>query len=410
MNDKYSAGRRELLRALSAGALIGVGGSWARGSWAANAVTLPFDNGLRELTSAFPQKGEMLLLRSRPPLLETPFSVFDEGVFTPNDRFFVRWHLASIPTQVDGGTFRLKVHGQVSRELSLSLRELMNGFSRVEVAAVNQCAGNSRGFFKPRVAGGEWGNGAMGNALWTGVRLKDILDRAGVKAGAVQVRFNGLDTGVIPATPDFIKTLSVDHARDGEVIVAYGMNGQPLPLLNGFPLRLVVPGWYSTYWMKMLNDIEIIEQPDENFWMAKAYQIPDTPHANVLPGQTGVKTVPINRMVPRSFFTNLEDGSVLPVTRVQTVRGIAFGGDAGVRKVLFSSDGGASWIPARLDKSYGKYSFRRWEAPFTPPHAGQFVLKVKTMNDNGVEQPDMPNWNGGGYMRNVVESATVIAA
>ncbi|MGF6633235.1 DMSO/TMAO reductase YedYZ molybdopterin-dependent catalytic subunit [Paraburkholderia sp. MM5496-R1] len=410
MRDEYGTKRRQFVHALAAGGLIGMGGGWVRRSWAANAVTLPFANGLRELTSGFPHKGEMLLLRSRPPLLETPFSVFDAGVFTPNDRFFVRWHLAGIPTRVDGGAFRLVVRGLVGRELSLSVSEIMNGFPHVEVAAVNQCAGNSRGFFKPRVAGGEWGNGAMGNAVWTGVRLKDILDRAGVKAGAVQVRFNGLDTGVIAATPDFIKTLTVDHARDGEVIVAFGMNGQALPLLNGFPLRLVVPGWYSTYWMKMLNDIEVIDRPDENFWMAKAYQIPDTPHANVEPGQTGVKTVPINRMVPRSFFTNLGDGSVLPVMRTQTVRGIAFGGDAGVQRVMFSSDGGGSWMPARLEKSYGKYSFRRWDAQFTPHYAGEFVLKVKAVNENGVEQPDTPNWNSGGYMRNVVESATVVVA
>ncbi len=409
MSDEYGGKRRQLMRALFAGGVAGLGVNWASRSLAANAVSLPFENGLRELTGAFPQKGEMLLLRSRPPLLETPFSVFDNGIFTPNDRFFVRWHLSSIPTHVDGAAFRLAVRGMVERELHLSIGDLMR-FPRVEVAAVNQCAGNSRGFFKPRVAGGEWGNGAMGNALWTGVRLKDVLDRAGVKAGAVQIRFNGLDEGVIAATPDFIKTLNVDHARDGEVIVAYGMNGQPLPLLNGFPLRLVVPGWYSTYWVKMLNDIEVIDRPDDNFWMAKAYQIPDTPHANVEPGQTGVKTVPINRMVPRSFFTNLGDGSVLPAARMMIVRGIAFGGDTGVSKVLFSADGGASWVSARLEKSFGKYSFRRWDAPFTPRRAGQYVLKVKAVNSAGVEQPDNPYWNPGGYMRNVVESATVVAA
>ncbi len=410
MNDKYGAGRRELLRILAAGGLVGFGGSWPRRSLATNVVTQPFENGVRELTGAFPQKGEMLLVRSRPPLLETPFTVFDDGVFTPNDRFFVRWHLSSIPTHVDGASFHLMVRGMVERELSLSLREIMSDFPRVEVAAVNQCAGNSRGFFNPRVAGGEWGNGAMGNALWTGVRLKDILDRAGVKAGAVQVRFNGLESGVISATPDFVKTLSVDHARDGEVIIAYGMNGQALPLLNGFPLRLVVPGWYSTYWMKMLNDIEVIARPDENFWMATAYQIPDTPHANVRPGQPGVKTIPINRMVPRSFFTNVDNGSVLQVAQQKMIRGIAFGGDTGVRKVLFSSDGGSSWVPARLERDFGKYSFRRWDAPFTPRRSGQYALKVKAVNSDGIEQPETPNWNSGGYMRNVVESATVVAA
>lgn len=410
MIDEYNIRRRQLLQSLmaaSAGCLTWGLSDVAR---AANAITLPFENGLRELTTAFPQKGEMLLVRSRPPLLETPFSVFDQGVLTPNDRFFVRWHVADIPTRVDARSFRIRIHGAVQHEVVLGLAELSREFERVEVVAVNQCAGNSRGFFNPRVAGGEWGNGAMGNARWTGVRLKDILDRAGVKAGAVQVRFNGADAGVIAATPDFVKTLSVDHARDGEVMVAFAMNGKPLPLLNGFPLRLVVPGWYSTYWVKMLDDIEVIDTLDTNFWMAKAYQIPDTPHANVSPGQSGVKTVPINRMVPRSFITNLSDGAVVDVGRPQAIRGIAFGGDAGVRQVHFSVDNGMTWTLAKLGPDYGKYSFRRWEASFLPRHAGQLVLKVKAVNDNGVQQPDKPNWNPGGYMRNVIESMTVVAA
>ena len=223
-------------------------------------------DGLRQMTKAgdFAQKSEMILLRTRAPLLETPMAVFDQGVFTRNDKFYVRWHWADIPDSIDTATFRLTVRGHAEKTLSLSLKELM-ALPRIEYAAVNQCSGNSRGFFAPRVPGGEWGNGAMGNALWTGVKLKDVLDRAGVKAGAVQVRFNGLDQPSTPDGPDFMKSLSVDHARDGEVMIAYAMNGEPLPLLNGFPLRLIVPGWYATYWIKMLNDIEILDKADENF-------------------------------------------------------------------------------------------------------------------------------------------------
>src|SRR5712672_1845323 len=193
------------------------------------------------------------------------------------------------------------------------MHDLLHDFPQFETAAVNQCSGNSRGLFNPRVTGGEWANGAMGNALWRGVRLKDVLDRAGVAAGAVQVRFRGLDTGVLPQTPNFIKSLAVDQARDGEVMIAYEMNGEPLPLLNGFPLRLVVPGWYATYWVKMLADIEVLEQPDTNYWTKVAYTIPDTPHASITPGETGVKMIPINRMVPRSFVTNISSGATLSV-------------------------------------------------------------------------------------------------
>ncbi len=182
-----------------------------------------------------------------------------------------------------------------------------------------------------------------------------MLDRAGVKPGAVQVRFNGLDEPVVPDAPDFRKSLDIDHARDGEVMIAFAMNGEQLPLLNGFPLRLIVPGWYSTYWVKMLSDIEVLDRRDDNYWMATAYTVPDTPHANIKPGQTGVKMVPISRMVPRSFFTNIADGASLPAGAVAAIRGIAFGGDAGVAKVELSMDGGRTWQPATLGEDHGKY-------------------------------------------------------
>src|SRR5262245_46948913 len=141
---------------------------------------------------------------------------------------------------------------------------------RVELAAVNQCSGNSRGYFEPRVAGAQWSNGAMGNARWTGARLKDVLDRAGAKAGAVEVRFNGLDEPLVPDAPDYMKSIALDHARNGEVMLAYAMNGEQLPLLNSFPLRLVVSGWFADYWVKMVNDIEVLDRPDTNYWTATA--------------------------------------------------------------------------------------------------------------------------------------------
>src|SRR5262249_21729341 len=156
-------------------------------------------------------------------------------------------------------------------------------------------------------------------------------------------------------------SLDIEHARDGEVMLAYAMNGEQLPLLNGFPLRLIVPGWYSTYWVKMLNDIEVLDRPDDNFWMAVAYTIPDTPHASITPVQTGVKLVPISKMVPRSFFTNVKSGATLPVGNAP-LRGIAFGGDSAVAKVELSIDSGKSWQSAVLGKDHGKYSFRQWEA------------------------------------------------
>jgi DMSO/TMAO reductase YedYZ molybdopterin-dependent catalytic subunit len=378
----------------------------------AKTIDLPLPGGpdAREITTAFPQKGSMILQRTRPPLLETPWEVFDKGVFTPNDEFYVRWHWAVIPTEINVDTFKLNVHGHVSRETSMSLNDILHGLPRVELAAVNQCSGNSRGFFQPRVTGGEWANGAMGNALWTGVRLKDVLDRAGVKPGAVQVRFRGLDEAVVPEAPPLMKSLAIDHARDGEVMIAFAMNGEQLPLLNGFPLRLVVPGWYATYWIKMLNDIEVLDQPDTNYWMKSAYTIPDTPHANITPDQTGVKMIPINRMVPRSFVTNLSAGATLAAGRPAPIRGIAFGGDSGVKSVDVSTDSGHTWHPVELGKDEGKYSFRRWDAQITLPSAGKYAVMVRCTNSNDEVQPNTPNWNQGGFMRNVIESIDVVAA
>ena len=370
---------------------------------------LPGGDGMRPLTTAnqFGQKSEgLVLLRTRAPLLETPMSVFDDTLFTPNDKFYVRWHWADIPDAVDANAFRLTVHGQVTKPLSLSLKEMM-ALPRFEIAAVNQCSGNSRGFFAPRVPGGEWGNGAMGNAKWTGVRLKDVLDRAGIKPGAQQVRFNGLDQPTSPDGPDFMKSLALDHARDGEVMIAYAMNGKPLPLLNGFPLRLVVPGWYATYWVKMLNDIEVLDQTDENFWMKTAYLIPDRPYASMKPGEQNVPMVPISRMLPRSFITNIPAQSKIARNAPTKARGIAFGGDCGVKEVSFSADDGKSWQSAKLGKEEGKYGFRRWEADFTLPQQGAHSLKVRCTNTKGEAQPDQPNWNGSGYMRNVIEATPV---
>ena len=400
--------RRQLLQA---GAL-GLGSALlARGALAADMIKLPLPGGPdeRRLTKAFPQKGTMILQRTRPPLLETPFSVYDKGVFTPVDEFYVRWHWANIPTHMDPRTHTVSISGHVNKQLKFTVFDLMRKFKHVELAAVNQCSGNSRGYFQPRVAGGEWSNGAMGNARWVGVRLKDVLDEAGVKPGAVQVQFEGSERPVIPTAPNLKKSLNVDHARDGEVMIAWEMNGEALPLLNGFPFRLIVPGWYATYWTKMLQHVTVLDHEDTNFWMHPAYTIPDNwPQANMTPGEKDVKFVPINKMVPRSFVTNLTTGAKVPAGRPELVRGIAFGGDTGVKTVELSIDGGKTWMPTQLGKDYGKYSFRQWNAHVKLERGAQ-TLMVRCTNSDGLQQPMTPNWNPGGFMRNVVESTAVMA-
>ena len=406
--DNHSMLRRQLLQA----GLLGLGAATlARRGFAAEMVQLALPGGPdeRRLTTAFPQKDTMILQRTRPPLLETPFAVYDKGVFTPVNEFYVRWHWADIPTHIDPRTFTVTIGGHVNQTLQFTVFDLMRKFRHVELAAVNQCSGNSRGYFQPRVAGGEWGNGAMGNARWVGVRLKDVLDAAGVKAGALQVQFEGAERPVVATAPNLKKSLGIDHARDGEVMIAWEMNGQSLPLLNGFPMRLVVPGWYATYWTKMLQRITVLDHEDTNFWMHPAYEIPDNwPHANMTPGEQGVKMVPINRMVPRAFITNLAAGARVPAGRPELVRGIAFGGDTGVKAVELSVDGGKTWLPTGLGRDYGKYSFRQWSAQVKLDR-GNPILMVRCTNSDGLRQPMAPNWNPGGFMRNVVESTPVVA-
>jgi DMSO/TMAO reductase YedYZ molybdopterin-dependent catalytic subunit len=403
----FATNRRRLLQsAITAGGMAAVFPAWADSFVE---LALPRGPDRRDLTSDFPEKKSMILQRSRPPLLGTPFEVFDQGVFTPNSQFFVRWHWAVIPQQIDVAAFKVAVRGHVDKTLSLSMADLL-AMPRVELAAVSQCSGNSRGLFQPRVAGGQWENGAMGNARWTGVALRDVLDRAGMKAGAVAVRFNGLDQPVVDGAPDFMKSLDIDHARDGEVMLAFQMNGEQLPVLNGFSLRLIVPGWYSTYWVKMLNDIEVLDAPDQNYWMATAYRIPDTPYANVKPGETGFKTVPINRMLPRSFVTNVRNHATVKAGATVPIRGIAFGGDCGVSRVEISADDGRSWQAAALGSDMGKYSFRQWSSQIAAPQSGNITLQVRATNTKGEVQPSEPNWNSAGFMRNVIERIQLAVA
>ncbi len=374
----------------------------------AETVTLPFGNGERPLV-AYPEKRKLIRLTSRPPQLETPFAVFNEGLLTPNDAFYVRYHLAGLPTDsINPDTYRLAVKGEVNTPLSFSLAEI-KALPAIEIVAVSQCSGNGRGFFEPRVAGGQAANGLMGNARWQGVTLRSVLDRAGVKPGAVQVRFDGLDGPVADGTPDFAKALDIDLARNGEVLLAYAMNGAELPFLNGYPLRLVVPGYFGTYWVKHLNEVTVLDKPLDNFWMTTAYRIPDNDCNCVTPGTPPVKTRPIGHLKVRSFITSVEDGAILPAGKQTMLRGIGFDSGSGIKQVQVSTDGGQSWADAKLGEDMGKYSFRSWEAPVALA-AGSHVLKVRAVANSGETQPVEQPWNPAGYLRNLIETTKVTAA
>jgi hypothetical protein len=248
----------------------------------------------------------------------------------------------------------------------------------------------------------------MGNARWVGARLKDVLDRAGVRPGSVEVSFRGLDVPPLSATPVIERALPVDQSRDGEILIAYQMNGQPLPLLNGFPVRLVVPGWYATWWIKSLTYITVRDKPLHNFWMDKAYRIPNNASAVEMPNHLDEDTVPINKFSVHSIFVTPEPGQVISATRAVQVQGLAMDSGLGIRQVEFSADGGRSWKDAQLDRDLGRYSWRRWRTDWIPPRPGTYRFMVRATNNGG--QGQLQNqWNHGGYQRSVIEHMDVRA-
>jgi sulfite dehydrogenase len=354
----------------------------------------------------FPEKTDLILLTSRPPQLETPVHFFKEYI-TPNDALFVRWHIANVPTSVVLNSWRLKVSGNTGQDLLLSM-DALKKFERVTYTAVIQCSGNGRSFFEPRVAGGEWGNGAMGNVTWTGARLRDILGKAGLKEGSVDVSFNGLDTPPLPTVPDFVKSLPVDKALEDDIIVAYEMNGAPLPMLNGFPARLIVPGWYATYWVKALSEITVLSKPFEGFWVKKAYRIPDDPCGCVPPGTEPKKTVPITRMTTRSLIVDPVAKAEFRVDQPVEIMGIAFSGGHGIKNVVVSVDGGKNWSDAKLGEERGKYSWTQWSHAWRPTKSGEYTLMAKATNSIGESQPFEGLWNPAGYLWNRIERTEVL--
>ncbi len=358
----------------------------------------------------YPGKRPLIRVHTRPPHLETPFEVFNEGPITANDAFYVRYHLANIPTAIDLSTYRLTVKGHVNSPLELSLDDLKSLAPAVDVVAVNQCSGNSRGYSSPRVFGAQLDNGAMGNARWTGVPLRAVLEKAGISAGAKHVTFNGMDTPVLPETPDFRKSLDIDHALSAEPLIAWGMNGEDLPFLNGYPVKLIVPGFFGTYWVKHLSEIEVIDHPftgHDAYFMTKAYQLPDNACQCVAPGTVAAETLPISSLPVRSFITSIMPGESVPADRPIELKGIAFDSGEGIAKVDVSIDGSRSWLPATLGEDLGRYSFREWRLPVSFSRKGDVAVSVRATNRQGETQPLQATWNHGGYRRNVIETTPI---
>lgn len=360
---------------------------------------------------ALPGKKPLIKRLYRAPNYESPVDVFNEA-YTPNDQFFVRWHLSNIP-EVDAAEWRLSIGGDgATTPFELSLAQLASDFEQVEVTAVCQCAGNRRGLSDPNVMGIQWGNGAMGNAKWSGVRLKDILARAGLGKEVIEIAFNGGETGAVEETPDFVKSIPAWKALDDNTIVATRMNGAALPHWNGFPARLVVPGWVATYWMKQLTDIKALTRPQGGYWMEKAYRVPLGTYAAAdrFPTQQTDKNTPITEMVVNSLITNLSDGETVAVGKPVDVRGIAWDGGYGITEVDVSTDGGQSWRSAQLGEDLGRFAWRQWSFTFTPAAPGRYAVMARATNAQGVSQVSKLIFSPSGYQNNVIQTVAVEAA
>jgi DMSO/TMAO reductase YedYZ molybdopterin-dependent catalytic subunit len=392
------------MRLVAGGIALADGGLLAR--WAR--ADLPQGTVESEARDTLPGKQPLIKRSFRPPNYESPVEFFD-NVITPNDRFFVRWHHANIP-RIDAGSWRLSVGGDAAeRGFELGMDELKRDFEPVELLAVCQCAGNRRGFSAPHVPGVEWGSGAMGNARWRGARLKDILARAGVKKDAVEIAFNGSDRATIERTPAFVKSLPAWKAMDENTLVAYEMNGAALPHWNGFPARIVVPGWTATYWMKQVVSIRALAQPLAGFWMNTAYRIPigKYPIIDRFISQESATTTPITELLVNSLVTNLGDGRQIAAGQPIEIKGIAWDGGYGIRGVEISVDDGRSWQSAMLGESQGKYSFRTWQFSCSARVAGRMSVMARASNVQGTAQPAELIFNGAGYHNNVVQKIAI---
>jgi DMSO/TMAO reductase YedYZ molybdopterin-dependent catalytic subunit len=358
---------------------------------------------------ALPGKKPLIKLSYRPPNYETPLSYFSSE-FTPNESFFVRYHLAGIPEEIDVAKWKLKIGGEgAGKPLELSVNELRSDFEPVEVAAVCQCSGNRRGFSEPHVTGVQWGLGAVGNALWKGARLKDVLKRVDLRPETIEIVFNGADIPVADGTPDFIKSLPLEKALDDNTLIAYEMNGAPLPHYNGFPIRMIVPGWTAVYWVKHLDTIEASTKPLAGFWMKNAYRIPTGkfPIVQHFLTQMNATTEPITEMVVNSMVTAPQHGHTMRAAETIEVRGLAWDGGYGVKRVEFSVDGGQVWREAELGKDAGRFAFRTFSFPFTPPSAGVYQVMARASNSVGQTQVEKLIFNPAGYHNNVIRPLTV---
>lgn len=400
--SRHPISRRRILQLAASAAVLAavrpqdfLGLAWAEERHGRDAKGLPSQDQLRTRVS-------------RPYDAETDVSVFGEWI-TPIESFFVRSHFGPPPAEaIDPDRWRLAVTGFVERPLSLSLADLKQ-FEDVTITAVLQCSGNGRAFHRPRAPGVQWERGAVGNAQWTGVRLTDVLQRAGVqRARARHVQLEGADRPVSDKTPLFIRSIPLAKALHPDTLLVYGMNGKPLPPLHGGPLRLIAPGWMADACTKWLTAVTIQEREAEGYYMQTAYRHPIQP---VEPGSAVPREQmhPVEAMVVKSLIVSPSEGTSLPSGPV-LVQGVAWTGEGLITRVEVSTDEGKSWHQARLLGEELPYAWRRWDYRWEPATGGTATLLSRATDSLGHVQPERSSWNPGGFLWNGWDTVTVTIA
>jgi sulfite oxidase len=340
----------------------------------------------------------MITLSPQPLDLEMPVNAFIDEI-TPVDRFFVRSH-TYVP-DVNLADWKLTIDGVVEKPISLTFDELKQ-MPRAELVSVLECAGNGRSFYSPRVPGAQWRFGAVGCGRWTGVRLRDVLDKVGLKPSATQLLLNGADVP-LGKMPRFQRTITVAKALDPDTLLAYQINGQPLTPEHGFPLRLIAPGWASDSWVKWLQQIEILDHEFEGFWMKTAYRHPKMP---VAPGAIvdPKDTIPVTDLKVKSVIAYPGDWAK---PGKLSVVGVAWSNTSPVAKVDVSIDAGKTWSEAKLAGKGTRYGFRKWSYVWKA-REGQHTLISRATNAKGESQPLEEEWNPSGYLWNVAQARPVL--
>jgi DMSO/TMAO reductase YedYZ molybdopterin-dependent catalytic subunit len=338
----------------------------------------------------------MILHNDRPEDLESPGEYLDSWL-TPVDSFFVRQHLPR-PEDIDPKTFKISISGMVSRPMEIPLADLRQ-LQQYTVPATLECTGNGRGFYTPKVPGIQWKRGAIGNAEWTGPALSDVLRAAGIREDAAHVEFDGADSGVAK-TPDFIRSMPVKKAMHPSTLLALKMNGVS-PDIHGFPVRLIVPGWDGTSWVKWVTRISPRAEPSGGFFMNPGYRIPSIPLPPGTPARPAELEV-IEGMPVKSSIMIPGDGARFDAGPI-SVRGIAWAGEQAIERVDLSFDGGAAWQPAELSPHKLPFAWRPWHIDWKPAGPGYYTILSRATDTAGRVQPFVPAWNPSGYLWNGID-------